>query len=71
MKQTAASKRKNPAKYAGEVISELRKVNWPTKQETLRLTGIVLVICIIMGAIMGALDYGFTELVANVFIGGG
>ena len=53
-----------------DIIAELRKVVWPTRQETLRLTLIVLGLCLAMGLILGALDYGFSELVAKVLIGG-
>jgi preprotein translocase subunit SecE len=53
-----------------DIVNELRKVVWPTRQETVRLTLIVIGICLIMGLILGLLDYGFSELVAKVFLGG-
>jgi preprotein translocase subunit SecE len=53
-----------------DIVSELRKVIWPTRQETLRLTLIVIGLCLIMGLVLGVLDYGFSELVAKVFLGG-
>ena len=57
-------------RYVSGVIAELKKVNWPTRQETLRLAGIVFAICAVMGAIMGGFDYGFTQLVNRVFTAG-
>ena len=54
-----------------DIIAELRKVIWPTRQETLRLTIIVLIICIAIGLILGGIDYGFTQLVREIFIGKG
>jgi len=54
---------------AGEVIGELRKVVWPSRPEAARLTGIVLVVTIIFGVILGALDYGFAELAGKIFLG--
>lgn len=57
-------------RYVGGIVSELKKVNWPTRQEALRLAGIVFAICAVMGTIMGGVDYGFTQLVRNVFTGG-
>ena len=54
----------------GDIVSELRKVVWPTRQEALRLTVMVLIVCIAVGLLLGAIDYGFAELVANVFLGG-
>jgi len=56
--------------FFSDIIGELRKVVWPTRQETIRLTLIVLGLCIVMGVILGAVDYGFSELVAKVLLGG-
>lgn len=53
-----------------DIYDELRKVVWPSRKETFRLTLIVLAICIAVGILLGALDYGFSELVTRVFLGG-
>jgi len=45
-----------------EVVAELRKAHWPTRQETLRLSILVLIVCIVVGAILGVLDLAFTRL---------
>jgi len=45
-----------------EVGAELRKAHWPTRQEALRLTGVVLAIIIVVGLILGGLDLAFTRL---------
>lgn len=55
-------------RYFGEIINELKKVVWLTRRETVYLTGLVLLVTIITGIILGALDYGFSELVTRVFI---
>lgn len=52
--------------YFREVISELRKVVWPTRQETKRLTLMVLGIAGAVAVLLGALDVAFTHLV-NLF----
>jgi preprotein translocase subunit SecE len=70
MKGAAPKRRKGIIGYAKGIITELKKVTWPTKSEALRLSVIVLIICIVVGAILGALDYGFTQLVDKIFIGG-
>ena len=46
-----------------ETIGELRKVNWPTPKQAWRLTKIVIVVIIIMGALLGGLDFAFTKLI--------
>ena len=56
--------------FVGGTIGELRKVVWPTRQETMRLTIMVLVVCLIVGLVLGAVDYGFSGLITNVFLGG-
>ena len=45
-----------------EVVAELRKAHWPTRQEALRLSLLVLLVCGIVGGILGVLDYGFYRL---------
>jgi len=58
-------------KFFGETIAELKKVVWPTRQETVRLTVMVLIVCVIVGIILGTLDYGFAHLVEKFFLPGG
>jgi len=53
----------NPARFFGEVKSELAKVTWPTKDQVIRLTGVVVVISLIVGLFIGALDLSFTKIV--------
>lgn len=45
------------------VWAELKRVQWPNRQQTTTLTGIVLGFVIIMGAYLGALDAIFARLV--------
>jgi preprotein translocase subunit SecE len=58
----SAPAKKSRFSFFTEVIPELRKAHWPTRQEALRLSLLVLVVCIIVGAILGGLDLVFTEL---------
>ncbi len=46
-----------------ETAGELRKVSWPTREEALALTRIVLIVTVIMSAILGILDFIFARLV--------
>jgi preprotein translocase subunit SecE len=66
----AAQPKKRRFAFFSDIVGELRKVVWPTRQETIRLTLIVIGLCVVMGVILGAVDYGFSELVAKVFLGG-
>jgi preprotein translocase SecE subunit len=59
---TVAPAKKSKLSFFSDSITELRKAHWPTRQEALRLSLLVLIICVVVGAILGAIDYGFTKL---------
>jgi preprotein translocase subunit SecE len=56
--------------FIGETIAELKKVVWLTRREMTYLTFMVLIVAIIVGLILGGFDYGFTNLVDKLFLGG-
>ena len=62
-KSVAIQARKPRFRFFRQLVEELRKVHWPTRQEAMRLSLLVLVLCAIMGAILGGLDFGFTRVV--------
>ena len=45
--------------YFKSSMAELTKVTWPTKNQAVRLTVIVLVFCLIAALFLGLVDYGF------------
>lgn len=47
-----------------EVRSEMKKVIWPTREETFRLTIVVIMVSIVIGAILFSSDVLFTNLMA-------
>lgn len=42
--------------FAADIIEELKKVSWPTRKETIRLTTVVIAITLIIGAYIGIID---------------
>ena len=56
--------------YIGEIVNELKKVVWLTRREVAYLTALVIIVTVCMGVILGALDFGFTELVDKLFLAG-
>ncbi len=42
--------------FATDVFDELKKVTWPTKLETVRLTTIVIIVSLIIGLYVGIID---------------
>ena len=54
------------SKFLKEVQTELKKVTWPTREQALRLTGIVVGVSLVVGLYIGVLDYGLTKLVGLI-----
>ena len=55
--------------FISDIISELKKVMWPSREELVRLTLMVLGVCIVTALVLGLVDYGFGKLVREVFMG--
>ncbi len=51
--------------YFIEVKSEIAKVVWPSKEDTVRYTLVVIAFALIMALILGATDYGLTSLITK------
>lgn len=56
-------------KYFNETRAELRRVTWPTREETKNLTMIIVAATVAMAIFLGSLDYIFQIVVAGI-IGG-
>ena len=54
---------RRPFELVGEVISELSKVTWPSRETTLRLTRFVIAIAVAIGLFLGLWDAGFGQVV--------
>lgn len=63
----AAGKRTSPALFYKQSVGELRKVVWPTRQQLVTYTIVVLVFVMIMIGIVFALDQAFSKLVFFLF----
>ena len=50
----------------GEVVGELRRVTWPTREETLRLSIMVIAVAVAMGIFLGLVDLIFAELMGII-----
>lgn len=50
------------ASFLRGVKSELKKVIWPTKEETIKYTAIVIASCLIISLVVYALDLIFANL---------
>jgi preprotein translocase subunit SecE len=54
--------------YLYESIQEFRRVNWPTRKETIRLTLIVVALSLVVAVYLGLLDSIFVYLLENFVI---
>ena len=61
-KKANRRKRKSPARFFRDVISELKKVTWPTAKELVKYSGAVLAFIIVAVIIVGLMDFGLTSL---------
>ena len=59
--------RTTPALFLRQVVSELRKVIWPTRRELRTYTIVALTFVLVMVAIVTSLDTAFTKLVFWAF----
>ena len=49
-------------RFYGETFAELRRVTWPTREETSRLTVKVISVASTIGLFLGIIDVGFGRL---------
>lgn len=56
----------NPLLFIRQSIAELKKVTWPTRKQTVKLTLVVISVSALVGLYIGALDYIFTLLMEYI-----
>jgi preprotein translocase subunit SecE len=50
-------------RYLRDSRIELKKVTWPSREQTVNLTIVVIVVCVALALFLGGLDYVFASLV--------
>ena len=56
----SSSTRQTPRlQFFRETIAELKKVVWPTREQAIRLTVLVIIISFVVGVLLGVVDMGF------------
>ena len=63
----AQQERTGPTQFAREVRSEVRKVAWPTRSETINYSIITVVTLVVFTALIFGLDWVFAEFVLRLF----
>ncbi len=72
MKQRSATATRSGLRFRfiSETIAELKKVVWLTRREVAYLTALVLIVTVTAGLVLGIIDYGFSKLINDLFLGG-
>ena len=55
-------------RFLSEVISELRKVVWPSRDDIVHLTVVICILTIIIGAILGLIDIAFGRIIDEILL---
>ena len=53
-------------RFYQETVAELRKVSWPSQEEAINLTRVVVIVIIAMGLFLGVLDFIFGRFFAFI-----
>jgi preprotein translocase subunit SecE len=61
-KKANKKKRKSPARFFKDILSELKKVTWPTAKDLLKYSGAVLAFILVVAISVGLMDWGLTSL---------
>ncbi len=56
-------------RFIGESIGELKKVEWPGRQQLMQGTFVVIIACAIVGGYLAICDVAFKHLVQGVLLG--
>ena len=62
-----ARERTSPGQFLREVRGELRKVAWPSRDETVNYSIVVLVTIVVVGAMIYGLDWVFSTFILDLF----
>ncbi len=58
-----AVKKKSGKNYFKGVVTELKKVIWPTKKELINYVTVVVIFCLIASLFIWVADFGFRNLI--------
>jgi len=54
--------------FVKKSYAELKKTNWPSREETIKYTWAVIVLSAILAVVLGGLDYLFTYLASSFLL---
>lgn len=61
-----AARKRFSFRVVAETVAELRRVTWPNREETFRLTLMVIAVSAVIGAFLGVIDIAFAKIFERV-----
>jgi preprotein translocase subunit SecE len=55
------------ALFLRQVMAELKKVVWPTREQLITYTTVVVVFVTVLALVVATMDFGFTKAVLKIF----
>jgi preprotein translocase subunit SecE len=55
------------ALFLRQVVAELKKVVWPTREQLITYTIVVVVFVTVLALVVATMDFGFTKAVLKIF----
>ncbi len=52
--------------FAQEVLNEFHKVTWPSRQELINSTTVVIVVTVVLAFVLGGVDIGLARIVERI-----
>jgi preprotein translocase subunit SecE len=57
-----------PVTFVRQTYDELKQIVWPSRNEIIRLTGIVIILSVLMGIYIGGLDWIFSQAIQLIVV---
>ena len=64
------TKKPSRLRFFADAYQELRKAHWPSRREAVRLSLLVAAVCLVVGAVLGGIDFVFLKLMSLLLLNG-
>ena len=65
---TSGRRRLRAPLWVQDIVSELKKVSWPTREETVYLTTVVIIVSVTVGILLGGIDLFFNWFIDRLLL---
>jgi preprotein translocase subunit SecE len=53
--------------FVNDVVKEMKKVTWPTKEELKESTTVVIIVCLLLAAFTYVIDMAISQIMKGIF----